>query len=113
MEKRKESVIDLNLTQGKGLISISNELKTKFLLYEIKKLCKKFKLEFNHIDRSIVVYIDSKKIGLKFEEVLNKQISQDLGNFLEKETEKDRKVFDRTITLYESSIDFNKFNMYW
>ena len=113
MEKRKESVMDLDLSQGEGLISISNELKTKFLLYEIEKLCKEFKLEFNHRDQSITVYIDSKKIGLKFEEVLSQQISHDLGDFLEKETEKDRKLFDRTITLYESSVDFSKFNMHW
>jgi len=114
MIKRKEAKLDLDLSKDDVLIPISKELKTKFLLEEVVKLCAEYNYKhiYNEKKDTIIISTFNEKLGEEFEKELTKRMVN-LGDFLEKETGKNRKKFNRTITLFENSIDLDSVKLYW
>ena len=123
MKKKEESVsrtpslLDLDLShEHHRLKSISKEIITKF----VKLVCERIsnKSGYDLIETRMIgskvltIMIPETTNGEKVLSLINKTVAYEFGDFIEKETNESRKLYDRSITLFESTVDVNRITIY-
>ncbi len=78
----------------------------------------KLGLEFNYIElasgvHALSIFIADEIQGNKVIDVVNTEIIDGLGPFLETETGEDRSKFYRSLALFESTIDESRVTLNW
>lgn len=116
-ESRTPSLLDLDLShEHHHLKSISKEIITKFVKLVCERICNKsgYDLIETRMNNSkvITVMIPETTNGETVLSLINKTVAYEFGDFIEKEMKESRKLYDRNITLFESTVDVNRITIY-
>jgi len=97
--------------------AIPKELITKFIRQTCNEICtpKNLNLNYNinnNLNKLLIFTNDISESEKTYYEIL-KKCTEELGLFIENETNSDRKNWNRNITLFESIVETNLITLYW